>query len=79
MCWCFGFDLLGTGSGPLIPPIQYNNKKQVGLLVLDSVGFPFRQDTVFQTESPLNTARTVGLMARELCRMAQDRGLAVRG
>lgn len=52
---------------------------QVGLLVLDSLALPFRQDAVFQTEAPGNTARVVGLVARELCRMAQARDLAVRG
>ena len=52
---------------------------QVGLLVLDSLALPFRQDTYFQTEGPGNTARVVGLVARELCGMAQERALAVRG
>jgi hypothetical protein len=59
-------------------PKKHTKKYQVGLLVIDSLGFPFRQDAVFQTETPLNTARVVGLLARELCRMAQDRGMAVR-
>jgi hypothetical protein len=56
----------------------HTHTNQVGLLVLDSVGFPFRHDACFQTEKPVNTSRVVGLMARELCRMAQDRQIAVR-
>lgn len=47
--------------------------------MLDSLALPFRQDTYFQTEGPGNTARVVGLVARELCGMAQERALAVRG
>lgn len=50
----------------------------MGLLVLDSIGLPFRQDACFQTESPLHTARVVGLVGRTLCQLAQDCRLAVR-
>lgn len=57
---------------------QIKPHKKVGLLVLDSVGLPFRQDACFQTESPLHTARVVGLVGRTLCQLAQDRRLAVR-
>lgn len=68
-----GYLLLSLNSPHLstVYPIQ------VALVVIDSIAFPFRQDVVFQTESNMNKAKMVNIMARELCTMASQRTISV--
>lgn len=56
----------------LVAPVQ------VKIVVIDSLAFHLRQDTDFQTESNVNRAFILGMIGRELNRMAFEKNVAVR-
>lgn len=48
------------------------------LVVVDSLAFHLRQDTDFQVQGNVDRAHLVGLLGRELNKMAHEANVAVR-